>query len=130
MEMPWASPRDARSAIFFLPVTQVPAKPYGHFDGVVGWSNPFSVPFDLSTLDKDHYEPFCVDELNLFFRSPVFASGKRPIGGRGEAAFWFPIVAPFTDARRTEIAQLKLGDIRSSGQVGFIDFNNDERTRC
>ncbi len=29
----------------------------GHFDAFAGWSNPFYVTFDVSTLDKDHYEP-------------------------------------------------------------------------
>jgi integrase len=97
----------------------------GHFDSAAGWSNPFYVTFDISTLEKDHYEPFSVEELNMLFSSPVFAAGKRPLGGKGDAAFWFPVIALFTGARRTEIAQLKVGDIRSSAGIAFIDFNDE-----
>jgi integrase len=98
----------------------------GHFDAASGWSNPFYVTFDVSTLDKEHYEPFSVDELNKLFASPVFVSRKRQIGGKGEAAFWFPIIALYAGARRTEIAQLRLGDIRiGAGGIAFIDFNDE-----
>ena len=98
----------------------------GHFDAASGWSNPFYVTFDVSTLDKDHYEPFGVDELNKLFASPVFVDGTRQIGGRGEAAFWFPVIALYAGARRTEIAQLRLGDIRTGGAgIAFIDFNDE-----
>ncbi len=98
----------------------------GHFDAASGWSNPFYVTFDVSPLDKDHYEPLSIDELNKLFASPVFVDGKRQIGGRGEAAFWFPVIALYAGARRTEIAQLRLGDIRTGGAgIAFIDFNDD-----
>ncbi|MDQ2635098.1 MAG: site-specific integrase [Pseudomonadota bacterium] len=98
----------------------------GHFDGATNWSNPFYVTFDVSTLEKEHYEPFSIDELNKLFASPVFAVGKRPIGGKGEAAFWLPLIALYAGARRTEIAQLKLGDIRTGGAgIAFIDFNDE-----
>jgi integrase len=98
----------------------------GHFDAASGWSNPFYVTFDVSTLDKEHYEPFSVYELNKLFASPVFVDGKRQTGGKGEAAFWFPVIALYAGARRTEIAQLKLGDIRTGGSgIAFIDFNDE-----
>ena len=97
----------------------------GHFDAVPGWSNPFYVTFDISTLEKDHYEPFSVDELNKLFASPVFVEGKRQLGGKGEAAFWFPMIALYAGARRTEIAQLRLGDIRAGAGIPFIDFNDE-----
>ena len=101
------------------------AEKEGHFEQLSNWSNPFHIGFDISQLEREHYEPFTIDELNALFRSPVFLEGRRPIGGRGEAAFWFPIVALFTGARRTEIAQLKLGDIRQASGIHFIDFNDE-----
>ena len=38
-------------------------------------------------------EPWQIDELRLLFSSPVFVDGARPKGGRGEAAFWLPLLA-------------------------------------
>ena len=101
------------------------AEKEGHFEQLSNWSNPFHIGFDISQMEREHYEPFTIDELNALLRSPVFLEGQRPIGGRGEAAFWFPIVALFTGARRTEIAQLKLGDIRQASGIHFIDFNDE-----
>jgi integrase len=96
----------------------------GRFEHLPHWSNPFRVGFDISTMDRESYEPFTVDELNKLFASPVYAEGKRPTGGRGEAAFWFPLLALYTGARRTELAQLKVGDVRESDGIWFIDFND------
>jgi len=97
----------------------------GHFENLPTWSNPFHVGFDISQMEREPYEPFSVEELNRLFASPVYSDGLRPIGGRGEAAFWFPLLALFCGARRTEIAQLKIGDIREAGGVSFIDFNDE-----
>lgn len=96
----------------------------GRFEHLPQWSNPFRVGFDISTMDRESYEPFTVEELNRLFASPVYADGKRPAGGRGEAAFWFPLLALYTGARRTEIAQLKVGDVRQGDGIWFIDFND------
>ena len=40
----------------------------------------------------------------------VFASGARPLGGAGQAAYWLPVIALYSGARRNEIAQLRVGD--------------------
>ncbi len=86
----------------------------GHFEHLQAWNNPFRVGFEIAHQDREHYQPFSVDELNGLFASPVYASGKRPLAGRGEAAFWFPLISLFTGARRTEIAQLRVRDTRLS----------------
>lgn len=83
-------PRNAQTinkALNLLAGILTKAEKDGHFDAASGWSNPFHVIFDVSTLDKEHYEPFSVDELNKLFASPVFVAGKRQTGGKGEAAF-------------------------------------------
>ena len=55
----------------------------------------------------------------------MFTQGVRPHGGKGEAAYWFPLISLFSGARRTEIAQLKVGDVRE-GESGiwFFDFSD------
>lgn len=52
-------------------------------------------------------DAFTSDQLQTLFDSPVFTAGDRPIGGRGDAAFWCPLVALYTGARLDEILSLR-----------------------
>lgn len=76
----------------------------GHFEALPAWSNPFHVGFDVAPAEREPYESFSAAELQRLFASPVYARGERPLGGQGEAAYWFPLIALFRGARRTEIA--------------------------
>jgi hypothetical protein len=97
----------------------------GFFESVPGWANPFHVGFEISRSERQPYEPFSLSELQKLCASPVFTQGVRPHGGKGEAAYWFPLISLFSGARRTEIAQLKVGDVRE-GESGiwFFDFSD------
>ncbi|MBB5760181.1 integrase [Methylorubrum rhodinum] len=98
----------------------------GHFEALSAWTNPFHVGFDVAPAEREPYEPFSTGELQRLFASPVFARGERPAGGRGEAAYWFPLIALFCGARRTEIAQLKIGDVRQGdGGIWYFDITNE-----
>ncbi|MBB3903622.1 integrase [Methylobacterium brachythecii] len=98
----------------------------GFFEELPAWSNPFHVGFDVAPAEREPYEPFSTAELQRLFSSPVFAKGERPLGGRGEAAFWFPLIGLFSGARRTEIAQLKIGDVRAGeGGIWYLDITNE-----
>lgn len=50
-------------------------------------------------------------DLNALFAGPVHSSGERPTQGRGEAAYWLPLLALFTGARLEELAQLRIRDV-------------------
>jgi integrase len=81
--------------------------------------------------NKQSYEPFSSDELIRLFSSPGFNRGERPRGGSGDAAYWFPLIALYSGARRTEIVQLRVSDIRTSpGGLTFFDFTTRLRTRA
>lgn len=98
----------------------------GHFEALPAWTNPFHVGFDVAPAEREPYEPFSAAELQRLFASPVYAQGERPLGGQGEAAYWFPLIALFSGARRTEIAQLKLGDVRQGeGGIWYLDITNE-----
>jgi integrase len=98
----------------------------GYFEALPAWVNPFHVGFDVAPAEREPYEPFSVSELQRLFASPVFAKGERPLGGKGEAAYWFPLIALFSGARRTEIAQLKVGDVREGeGGIWYLDITNE-----
>lgn len=60
------------------------------------------------------------DELNAVLSLPVFTRHERPAGGRGEAAYWMPLLLLFTGCRPGEAAQLILEDFTE----------DDEGTLC
>lgn len=55
--------------------------------------------------------PFDLPALRQIFSGPVHANGARPAGGKGEAAYWLPLLALFTGARLEELGQLRPGDV-------------------
>lgn len=55
--------------------------------------------------------PFDLPALKLIFNSPVYTSSQRPIGGKGEASYWLPILALFTGARLNELCQSLTDDV-------------------
>ncbi|WP_181708284.1 hypothetical protein [Chthonobacter rhizosphaerae] len=98
----------------------------GYFEVLASWSNPFHVGFEIALSEREPYEPFSADELRKLFASPVFVHGTRPLGGRGEAAYWLPLIALYSGARRTEIAQLRIRDLRQGENgIWFFDFTDE-----
>lgn len=73
---------------------------------------------------KNKRRPFDLAALNAIFGSPVFAVGERPTQGRGEAAYWIPLLALFTGARMEELGQLRPSDIM---QVTYPDPDGSEQ---
>ncbi len=55
--------------------------------------------------------PFSAASLKLLFGGPVHAAGVRPSGGKGEAAYWLPLLAIYTGARLEELGQLRVIDL-------------------
>jgi integrase len=75
----------------------------------VAWADPFArqrLPADEPTR-----EPFTQEELTAVFGGSVFTEGKRPVGGKGDAAFWLPLLGLFTGARRSELAALTADNV-------------------
>ncbi len=82
------------------------------------WTDPFA---DMR-VDGDESEraPFETKELRAIFGSPVFTEGHHPEGGKGEAAFWLPLLALFTGARLGELAGLRVSDVVQDASVGQV----------
>lgn len=55
--------------------------------------------------------PFDDEALRKLFGGPVHQQGLRPARGRGEAAYWLPLISLYTGARLEEIAQLRISDV-------------------
>ena len=62
--------------------------------------------------------PFELGELKAIFGTPVFTKGERPKGGRGEAAFWLPLLALFGGERLSELAGLRISDVIHNQLIG------------
>jgi integrase len=92
------------------------ARDQGIIPDDVNWSDPFARM--RLRQDEPEREPFTIAELKSVFGSPVFAEAKRPIGGHGEAAYWLPLLALFTGARRGELAGLTVADVQTEETAG------------
>jgi integrase len=82
-------------------------------NGIIPDELPWADPFANMRLEEKapSREPWQLAELQDLFGSPVFTEGTRPVGGRGEAAYWLPLLALFTGARLGELAPLTVADV-------------------
>ncbi|MER8803070.1 hypothetical protein [Mesorhizobium sp. M0998] len=64
-------------------------------------------------------EGFTPAQLQAIFRLPVFTAGERPKGGRGEAAFWLPLLLLFYGTRPEEMCQLLVSDVFQDEDEGI-----------
>jgi integrase len=82
------------------------------------WADPFA---DMRVgEDESDRAPFDTKELQAIFGTPVFTDGVRPAGGQGDAAFWLPLLALFTGARRGELTSLRASDVGEDELVGAV----------
>jgi integrase len=82
----------------------------------VAWPDAFAdMRLEEDESDRSPFEPA---ELQMIFNAPVFTRGERPNGGRGEAAFWLPLLALFTGARQAELAGLSVDDCDQDDETG------------
>src|SRR5215813_11100290 len=90
------------------------------------WSDPFS-KMRLPTR-RSRREPWRLEELRTLFSSAIFTQGDRPVTGKGEAAFWLPLMALFTGARLNELAPLTAADVITDAatDIVFINIKEDQ----
>lgn len=74
---------------------------------------------------KNKRMEFSLEALKAIFDSPVYSTGARPTQGRGEAAYWLPLLALFTGARLEELGQLRITDIT---ELTYADLDGQNRT--
>ena len=66
---------------------------------------------------REKRRDFDAPALAAIFGSPIYASGERPEGGAGEAAYWIPLLALYTGARINELCQLHPANVVQEGYV-------------
>jgi hypothetical protein len=92
----------------------------------VSWSDPVSgMRLTEAPSNRQPWEP---EELSLLFGSPVYVNGERPLGGKGEASFWLPLLALFSGARLNELAPMCADDVKldSASGVHFATVIEDD----
>jgi integrase len=97
----------------------------GRIPDEVQWSDPVSGM--RLTEERSNRQPWEPEELKLLFGSPIYLRGERPRGGKGEAAYWLPLVALFSGARLNEIAPMCAVDVKldASSGVRFVTVIDD-----
>ncbi len=97
-------------------------------NGVIPDDLPWADPFSNMRLKEDapNREPWQLEELKVLFSSPVFTQADRPSAGRGEAAYWLPLLALFTGARLGELAPLTEADITTDELTGIATIKVTE----
>ena len=100
----------------------------GFLDRVPSFANPFGKGIRFAIQEQDAARVlFDKADLRTIFGSPVYTEGLRPVGGCGEAAFWFPLIGLFSGMRLDEIAQLRICDLRRDDETGrwFFDVSRN-----
>jgi integrase len=74
--------------------------------------------------------PWETEELSLLFGSSIYRRGERPLGGKGEAAYWLPLLALFSGARLNELAPMCANDVKrdTASGVHFMTVVEDDET--
>lgn len=99
----------------------------GALDEVGSFANPFgkAVKIKVDEGAVEERENFSKADLKAIFNSPVYASRWRTEGGKGEAAFWLPLIGLLSGMRLNEIARLRVEDLREDADdaVWFFDVS-------
>jgi len=103
-------------------------KLFGGVQSIVNWAREngmitadmWSDPFHKMQLRADDPTggPFEPNQLQSLFASSLFTGGEPPRGGQGDVAFWLPMLALLTGARRGELATLQVGDVIKDEATG------------
>lgn len=94
----------------------------GHIEAL---ANPFA-NHSVNFVKSKGGNPLTPTELQAVLALPVFTGSERPIGGRGEAAYWMPLLLLFTGARPGEAAQLLVSDFwQTDSGVWFMRYTDE-----
>jgi integrase len=92
----------------------------------VAWADP--VAGMRLKVPRSKRRPWETDELSVLFSSPIYLQEARPKGGKGEAAYWLPLLALYSGARLNELAPMCADDVKLDVSSGgrFMTVIEDE----
>jgi integrase len=101
-------------------------------NGVIPDEVPWADPVAGMRLKEPRSKrrPWEPEELSLLFGSSIYHLGERPLGGKGEAAYWLPLLALFSGARLNELAPMCANDVKLDPSSGaqFMTVIEDDKT--
>lgn len=89
-------------------------------NGLVPDDAPWSDPFKDLRLHEERSTrgPFNARGLQAIFDAPLFTKHEIPVGGKGPAAVWLPLLALFVGGRQAEFAGLRVSDVSEDPDTG------------
>ena len=102
------------------------ARKNGLIPDEVAWADPVAgMRLKEPRSKRRPWEP---EELSVLFGSPIYTQGARPKGGKGEAAYWLPLLALCSGARLNELAPMCANDVKldAASGVRFLDVIEDD----
>ena len=95
-----------------------------------GWltGNPLErLRVEIGGKESEGREPWTKEELGLIFSDPLWTKHAIPTDKKAgkEAAYWIPLIACYTGARLTEIAQLWTDDVATEPGKETFEFRAD-----
>jgi integrase len=105
------------------------AEAEGLLDEVESFVNPIgkAVKFKVDEGEAEEREIFSKADLRTIFSSPIYSDGWRTEGGKGEAAYWLPLIGLFSGMRLNEMARLRVVDLREDEDDGVWFFDVSRR---
>jgi integrase len=93
------------------------ARKNGVIPDEIPWTDPVAgMRLKVPRFKRRPWEP---EELSVLFGSPIYTQGARPKGGKGEAAYWLPLLALYSGARLNELAPICVNDVKRDASSGF-----------
>lgn len=86
---------------------------WAHHNGIIPDDVAWSDPFHKMRMEEEQSgrAPFVVKELQKIFDAPLFTAHEWPVGAKGAAGVWLPLLALFNGARQAELAGLKVSNV-------------------
>lgn len=94
-----------------------------------GWIDANPLPAKGITKLQSGRQAWTRDDLSRLFDDPLFLEYRLPSDSMAgmDAAYWLPVIGLFTGARISELAQMRVEDIRrDKGRCGVWVFSLDE----
>jgi len=97
---------------------------YAHHNGMCDKNAASGVRYQGPKVARRTREHIPVEDLRKLFDGGVFTKGERPAAGKGDAAFFLPLLGLFTGARLEELGQLSVSDVKRAHGVDYIELTD------
>jgi integrase len=103
---------------------------WGYRNGLVSDDVPWSDAFKDKRLEEEQSgrTSFTTDDLKSIFDTPLFTAHEWPVGAKGAACLWLPLLALFSGARQGEIAGLQVSNVQHESDTPLLFIVADHKS--